>query len=214
MTWAVFGQLKALFDQMMVMLGQLIVHAKEWQPLLAGLLVLVASIILAAGIIKAAKIRAGVARDTRAKPAPAPPQSTEKAPPTHDLRTASLPRSLDTETLSSNLETLRSLLRSALSSLSSVDTDDNAARLLCARIASFHGPYVPLPGNVDKRIREAHTALLNQFETLRVTLDKEWSPSEASAILIQLNASARALTTVLKQTGSIESTTLGRQSKN
>ena len=33
--------------------------AKEWQPLLAGLLAVLAAIILAAGIVKAAKIARG-----------------------------------------------------------------------------------------------------------------------------------------------------------
>jgi hypothetical protein len=179
--------------------------AKEWQPLLAGLLAVLASIILAAGIIKAGKIRAAKSSG-----------NSEKSD-MQDLRASAPPGSIDTETfesVDSNLEKLRSLLRSALSSLSSTDVNDETARLLCTRIAAFQWKYFPLPVHADKRMRETYATFLNQFELLQVVLGKEWSPSEASAILIQLNANARALSAILKQMVSGEPETLGRQSKN
>jgi len=198
MTWAVLGQLRTV-------LGQLTEQAKDWQPLLAGLLVVLAAIILAAGIVRAAKIRSAATRDGRAKS------------DAHDLRAGTVPASIDPEAfdgLSRNLETLRSLLRSALSSLSSVDTDDDAARLLCTRIAAFQGEHLSLPANEDKGMRKTYATLLKQFEILQTVLRKEWSASEASATLIQLNASARELSAILKQMESRSSDIPGRQNKN
>lgn len=177
--------------------------AMTWQPLLAGLLAVLASIILAAGIIRAAKIRAAKSGGNREAP--------------EDLRTAAAPGSIDTETFDSvngNLEKLRSLLRSALSSLSSVDIDDETARALCTRIAAFQWKHFPLPVNADKRTRETYATFLNQFEMLQLVLGKQWSPSEASGILIQMNANARALSAILTQMQSGRPETFGRQNKS
>ena len=69
--------------------------AKEWQLLLAGLLAVLAALILAVGIVKAAKIRAAKSGDNREKL------------DTHDLRTSVAPGSIDTDTFDSvngNLE--------------------------------------------------------------------------------------------------------------
>lgn len=205
MTWAVLGQLRTMLGQLGTALGQLTEQAKEWQPLLAGLLVVLAAFILAAGMVRAAKIRTAAARDGREKP------------DAHDLRVGTVPASIDPEAfddLSRNLETLRSLLRSALSSLSSVDTDDDVARLLCTRIAAFQGEHLSLSANADKGMRKTYATLLKQFEMLQTVLRKDWSASEASATLIQLNASARELSAILKQMESRTSDTLGRQNKN
>ena|SRR5579863_1404912 len=188
MTWAVF-------DPWIVM-------AKQWQPLLASLLAVLAAIILAAGMIRAARIRA-------AKPAPNPSQ-----PQTADLRAAALSASIDSDMLDSmnaSLDKLRSLLRSALSCLSSTDKDDDAARALCARIAAFQWRQFPLPVSADKRMQETYATFLNQFELLQLVLGKEWSSSEASAILIQMNANARALSANLKQIQTAQADTLSQQ---
>ena len=134
-----------------------------------------------------------------------------------DLRAPPEPSSIDADTLDNvngNLEKLRSLLRSALSSLSSLDVDDKSARSLCTRIAAFQWKHFPIPAHADRRTRETYATFLNQFETLQVVLDKEWSPSEASAILIQLNANARALSTILSQMNSGKTEALGHQNKN
>lgn len=170
--------------------GPWIAFAMEWQPLLAGILAVVASIILAAGIVRAAKIRAGRSAVNPEKPV------------AQDLRTSAVPDSIDTDTVesvSSNLEKLRSLLRSALSSLSSVDTDAKAARAICIRIAALQWQHFPIPANADKRMQETYGAFLNQFEQLRKVLNQEWSGTEVSAILIQLNANARTLGDALEQ---------------
>jgi hypothetical protein len=189
----------------LAVLDSWIALAKEWQLLLAGLLAVVASIILAVAIVKAAKIR-----EARSN-------SKVEKPDAQDLRRSVSSSSMDTETFESingNLENLRSLLRSALSSLSSTDVNDETARALCTRIVAFQWKYFPLPDHADRRLRETYATYLNQFELLRMVLSKEESPSEASAILIQLNANARTLSEILKRIASGGSETLARQNKN
>jgi hypothetical protein len=169
---------------------------KEWQPILAGLLVMMAAIILGYANIIAAKIRSAGSNQPE-KPAP------------RDLRSSINSRSSDAvapESISSNLEKLRSLVRSALSLLSSVDTDQDAARAICARIAAFQWQQFPIAHDADKRTQELFATFLNQFEPLRNLLRQEWSSSEASSILIQLNASARALYEALNRAPSPHST--------
>lgn len=164
-------------------LDPLIALAKEWQPLLAGILAVLASVIIAVAIVSAAKIRAAAL-------------DRQKKPIMRDLRSARSSAPADTSTYDSvngNLEKLRSLLRSALSSLSSVNPDHETARALCNRIAAFQWQQFPIPANADRRIQEAYANLLNQFEQLRKILRQEWSSTEASSVLIQLNASARTL---------------------
>ncbi len=161
-----------------------IAFAKEWQPLLAGLLAVIASLIFAAGIIIAAKIRAG-------KPSQAPQKTV-----THDLRKSVFREPVNSEppdNVLKNLEVLRSLLRSALSALSSVDADDTVARALCVRIAAFQWRQFAITADVDQRTRETYATFLNQFELLRKVLQRGWSKAEASTVLIQLNAGARSL---------------------
>jgi hypothetical protein len=201
MTLDVVGQMKVFLGQLAVAFDPLIGQAREWQPLLGGLLVVLASIILAVGIVRAAKIRAAASRDSR------------EAQMTHDLKKAAPPASAASENfrnLASDLESLRSLLRSALASLSSVDTNHETARLLCNRIAALQAQYAT-PISANKGIRETHAALVNQFKLLRALLDNDWSPSEASAILIQLNATARSLSAALEQPESLAAGRFGHQ---
>jgi hypothetical protein len=170
-------------------LGQWIALAKEWQPLLAGVLAVIASIIFAVAIIKAAQIHVSGSKHRDRTVA-------------QDLRYSPAARQIDTtayDDVIGNLEKLRSLLRSALSSLSSVNPDNEAARALCARIASSEWQYFSIPADTDKRLQETYGALLNQFELLRKVLREQWSNTEASSILIQLNASARTLIDALSQ---------------
>ncbi len=205
MTLDVVGQMKVFLGQLAVAFDQLIGQAREWQPLLGGLLVVLASIILAVGIVRAAKIRAAASRDSRDS------QMTHEV--AHDLKKAAPPASAAGENfrnLASDLESLRSLLRSALASLSSVDTNHETARLLCNRIAALQAQYAT-PISANKGIRETHAALVNQFKLLRALLDNDWSPSEASAILIQLNATARSLSAALEQPESLAAGRFGHQ---
>ena len=167
-------------------LQQWIALVKEWQSLLAGMLVVLASMIFATGIVRAAKISA----------------ANRQKPGAQDLRISMARDSVDTntfESVSGHLDKLRSLLRSALASLSFRDADDETTRSLCTRIAAYQWKRFPIPVHADKRMRETYATFLNQFEMLQGVLDKEWSPSEASPILIQMNANARILATMFKQ---------------
>ena len=178
--------------------------AKEWQPLLAGLLAVLAAIIVAAGMIISAGIRA------------ARSGADGKGPGAQDLRAPEPPISIENggaDKISANLEKLRSLLRSALSALSTTGGDDEAARSLCARIGAFQWKQFPLPVDADRRLREIYATFLNQFDMLELVMAKDWSPSEASAILIQLNANARALSAILGQMGTGATEVLGHQNK-
>ena len=157
--------------------------AKQWQPLLAGLLAVLAAIIIAAGITRAARIRAA-----------ARPMSQPETPVAQDLRTVSEAEDgARFAEITRHLEVLRSLVRSALSALSAVDRNDEVARSLCNRIAALQWQQLQLPTSADKRVRDTYSAFLHQFELLQQTLRQEWSGPEASAILIQLNAHARSL---------------------
>ena len=173
----------------LALLDQWIAVAKEWQPLLAGLLAVIASVVLGAAVVHAAKIySAGTSRPQKAPPA--------------DLRVSTARGSLDIinrDGVDNNLEKLRSLVRSALASLASVDADQEAARAMCTRIAAFQWQSFPIPVDADKRMQDTYGTFLNQFELLRRLLHQEWSSTEASSILIQMNANARALSQALKQ---------------
>jgi len=164
--------------------------AKEWQPLLAALLVVLASMIVAGAIIRAAKINA------------AKPVNIGKKLDLQDLRSAPAPAKIESATLDSitvNLEKLRSLLRSALSSLSDTNANDEVARSLCVKIVALPWQQFLFPADTDRRAREISVGLLQQFEMLQAVVGKECTSSEASAILIQLNANARALSAIIEQ---------------
>lgn len=204
MTSSMLDQMNVFFGQMATALGQLMAHAKEWQLLLAGLLVVLAATILALGMVKAAKIGAATKRPM--------PQRQESA----DMRTATRLAAIATESaqnLRGDLEALRSLVRSALGALSSVDTNHETARILCTRIVALQGGYARPPFEASKRIQEIHGTFLHQFELLRDALGKDWSASEASAILIQLNACARSLASSLEQSQSSAPSNVGRATR-
>ena len=174
--------------------------AKEWQILLAGLLVLLAALIVARAVRKTAS---GV------RPRQPLRESAREALQS-DLRLAAKPAEADPapEELVGNLEQLRSLIRSALASLTA-DKENSPALFLCQRIAHLRLERFPLPLNAGKAAREQHAALLQQLELLRVHLRKESPLPEISEILVRLNASARNLTAALvaaaggrRQTGS------------
>ena len=178
--------------------------AKQWQSLLAGLLAVLAAIIVAMGMVRSARIRAHG------------PRGNENTASTQDLRISAPPDLIENASIEgviTDLEKLRSLLRSALSALASTDPDVPTARALCTRVAAFQSRQFPLPACADKRLRDTHATFLDQFEMLEMVLDKEWSLQEVSAILVQLNANARALSAILKTLESDEAEALGHQTK-
>jgi len=166
--------------------------AKEWQILLAGLLVLIAAAIFAWAILRAAKIGAA--------------KSDAKARAQLDLRLAPAPASPSAPAASSellgSLEQLRSLIRSALGSLlQSIEKpgekENSPAYFLCQRILHLRLDQMPPPARAGRAALEGYSDLLNQLNALRAHLKKDAPPSELSEILVQINASARGLVTAL-----------------
>jgi hypothetical protein len=162
--------------------------AKEWQILLAGLLVFFAALIFAWAIIRAAKMGAA-ARLLRSQPdlrlEPGPPSSP------------AVPAAQSSE-LIGTLEQLRSLIRSALASLPPESEKENSpATFLCQRILHLRLDQLPPSANTGKAARDGYAALLKQLNILRSHLKKDASSGEISEILIQINTSARNLVAAL-----------------
>lgn len=163
--------------------------ARAWQMLLAGLLVLLAAIIVARAIVKAAALRSlspkdGPRQDLRADGGPFPVNPAETP-----------------QELAGSLEQLRSMIRSALTAFTlTADKENNPSYFLCQRIAHLHLERFPLPVNAGKPARELHAALLMQLESLRQNLNqnpKKDMPGDVAQLLVQLNTSARSLLAAL-----------------
>ena len=103
--------------------------------------------------------------------------------------------------LAGNLEQLRSMIRSALTSFTlTADKESNPGYFLCQRITHLHLERFPLPANANKPARELHAALLMQLESLRQNLNqnpKKDMPGDVAQLLVQLNTSARSLLAAL-----------------
>lgn len=162
--------------------------AKAWQMLLAGILVLLAAIIVARAIVKAAALRS--------------PQSPKQALKS-DLRADARLADETPQELVGNLEQLRSVIRSALTSFTQTgDKENGPGYFLCQRIAHLHLERFPLPVDAGKPARELHAALLQQLETLRQTLNqnpKKDMPGDIAQLLVQLNTNARNLVAALAE---------------
>jgi len=152
-------------------------------------LVLLAAIIVARAIVKAAALRIPAAKNG----------------PRQDLRSddglvsGNLPEA--PQELAGNLEQLRSMIRSALTSFTlTADKENNPGYFLCQRIAHLHLERFPLPVNANKAARELHALLLTQLESLRQNLNqnpKKDMPGDVAQLLVQLNTSARSLLAAL-----------------
>ena len=167
--------------------------AKEWQILLAGVLVFLAALVFAWATIRAAKISAAakfeaktkLQSDLRLEPLPSPQSSL------------SVPEAASPELLSA-LEQLRSLIRSALGSLPQAsekpsEKENSPAYFLCQRILHLRIEQLPPSLQAGKAAQEGFAALLKQLNALRTHLKKDASPAELSEILVQINTSARGL---------------------
>jgi hypothetical protein len=172
--------------------------AKQWQILLAGLLVFFAALIVAWAIVRAAKLGSAARPDAKTRLLA-------------DLRLASLDTGANAAPnpashsaaaqsgeLISALEQLRSLIRSALAALpASGEKENNPATFLCQRILHLRLETLPPSANMGKAAQEDYAALLQQLIILRSNLKKNAPPAEISGILVQINGSARNLVTTL-----------------
>ena len=173
------------------------VWAKEWQILLAGLLVFFAALIFAWALVRAAKLGAAARRpqpDLRLAPNPlssplASPISSPAPGPVTPIPAA------QSSELISTLEQLRSLIRSALASLppEKSETENNPATFLCQRILHLRLDQLPPPANTGKAAQDGHAALVTQLNLLRSHLKKNAPSGEISEILVRINSSARNL---------------------
>lgn len=161
---------------------------KEWQVMLAGLVVLVA------GLIVARAIRKGPVTQVPQKDA------LDDADLRREPGTAARPigRPETKGDLVHELEQLRSLIRSALSAFTLTAEKENSPVLfLCQRVARLRPERFPLPGNASSDQQGLHAEVLEQLETLRQQLKKDAKPAEMSGTLVQLNTSARNLIAIL-----------------
>ena len=116
-------------------------------------------------------------------------------------RPAAAPAKVAPDGLIGNLEHLRSLIRSAMASVTlTTEKENSPANFLCQRIARLQLERVPLPSSASKTARELHATLLRQLESLRLHLKKDALSNDISEILVQLNGSARNLVAALTPT--------------
>jgi len=163
--------------------------AKEWQILLAGVLVLVAALIVARAIRPPARRGGRSQADLDLRQAPKPASLPMSVP-------VNVPASPDE--LVGELEQLRSLIRSALAAFTlTAEKENSPVQFLCQRIARLRPERFALSAGAAKSERETHSALLDQLEALRQLLKKDARPAEISGTLVQLNTSARSLLAAL-----------------
>lgn len=177
---------------------------KEWQVLLAGLLVFFSALIVARAIRRAALVRVSPPRsrvalardkdqsDLRQEPSASPIPALSPAQP------PALGPAIQPSEFIGHLEQLRSFIRSALASLTlTAEKENSPALFLCQRIAHFRVERVALPLQASKPARELHAALQEQMEGFRHTLTKDMSSAQMSEALVKLNTAARNLVAAL-----------------
>jgi hypothetical protein len=171
--------------------------AKEWQILLAGLLVFFAALVIAWATIRAAKIGSTAKPETKNRPQPDLRLAPIPVPPAAG---PALPAAASSELINA-LEQLRSLIRSALGSLPQSgerpgEKENSPVYFLCQRILHLRIDQLQL-SHTGKDAQERFSTLLKQLHVLRAHLKKDAAPAELSGILVQINSSARNLVTAL-----------------
>lgn len=164
--------------------------AKEWQILLAGLLVFLAALIFARATVKSAKMASSARRpqpDLRLAPSPSAPGPVN------------LPASAAASSeLISTLEQLRSLIRSALASLLPAGEKENSpVTFLCQRILHLRLDPLAPSAHSGQGAQEGYAALMKQLTVLRAHLKNDAPAEKISEILIQINTTARNLVAAL-----------------
>ena len=173
--------------------------AKEWQGLLGGLLILVAARIFSQGSLRAARIRAtAMIRSAQIAAGGAANQDLRAA--NASSRVEPVPRrpaSPENE-LFQRVEQLRSLIRSAMSTLTvDAGTSDANSNFFCERIALLHFNEDALPPSTTLPVRDLYQRLMAQLETLRLASVNKAPQSVLSDALMQLNTRAREFSSAL-----------------
>jgi len=179
--------------------------AKEWQGLLGGLLLVAAAWIFTQGSLRTARIRAAsIVRSAeiaaRGQPVamPAPARAVAKAKPEAQA-TPEPPEPLSLESeLMRKVEQLRSLIRSAMSTLTSDSgTLQSAPNFYCERISQMRFDDEEIPTALPEAARDPYKRLTLQLAVVRYATEKKSSQADLSQALVQLNARARELSSVL-----------------
>ena len=180
--------------------------AKDWQGLLAGFFLLAAAWVFAKGSERAARIRAdamiraaelgaGAQAVAGLRTVAAQPQAVR----VEALRP--LPGSPENELLQ-RVEQLRSLIRSAMSTLTSdAGRVSSAPNFYCERITLLRFDETSLPPGLTPAQRELHKKLVLTLAALRQATEKKVPQAELSQALVQLNARARELSNALSTGG-------------
>jgi hypothetical protein len=175
--------------------------AKDWQGLLGGLFLLCAAWIFSQSSLRAARIRAAAmvrSAEIAARAgmhADLPPASAQAAIRVEPA--ARHPVSPE-NTLTQKVEQLRSLIRSAMSTLTSdAGTLGSMPNFYCERIALLKFEDGSLPANLSPLARDLHKKLALQLAVVRQAAEKKAPQAELSECLVQLNARARELATAL-----------------
>jgi len=187
--------------------------AREWQVLLSGLLLVLAARIFALGTIRAARIRsAATIRAAQIAAGVAPPQEERTDAPRFASPTPpgpAIPREAD---LVQKIEQLRSLIRSAMFTLTTDEQGTEAGpNPYCARIVQLRFDEKDLPANPTAGTLELYRKLLMQLATVRRTNERRPTQAELSEVLVQLNARAREFAAALTPAAAAASLASERQ---
>jgi hypothetical protein len=172
--------------------------AKEWQILLAGVLVFFAALIVAWANIRAAKLGSSARLDAKTRSQAdlrlaSPAAGVAPNPASNAVHAAA-----QSGELISTLEQLRSLIRSALAALPAPgEKENNPTPFICQRILHLRLEAMPPSAHMGKAAHDDYAALLKQLTVLRSDLKKAAPPAEMSEILVQINGSARNLIAAL-----------------
>jgi hypothetical protein len=177
--------------------------AKEWQGLLGGMLLVVAAWIFTQGSLRTARIRAAtIARSAeiaaRGPPIAASAPAVAQPKPEPKTRTEPpQPLSLESE-LIRKVEQLRSLIRSAMSTLTSDSgTLQAAPNFYCERISLMRFDDEDTITALPEAARDPYKRLTLQLAVVRYATEKRSPQAELSQALVQLNTRARELSSVL-----------------
>lgn len=168
--------------------------AKDWQIFLSGAFILIAAQIFVRGSVRSARIQAAAA--VRAAQITAGVRPSRDGQLEADASSGAAARQLppisaEHEVLR-KIERLRSLIRSALSMLTSdADGPDASSNIYCERIARLRFDERDLPPNPSANLLGAYKRFLLQLATIRRVTERRLGQKESQEALVQLNARAR-----------------------
>lgn len=174
--------------------------AKDWQGLLAGMLLFGAAWKISRSTLRAARIRA----TAMVRSAEIAARASHQADP-HAVVAAMVqpsmskapPQSPENE-LVRKVEHMRSLIRSAMATLTS---DSGGAGLgpnfYCEKIVQLKFDDADLPQSSTAEVRNLHRKLVLQLALVRQAMEKKVPNSELSQVLVRLNGRARDLSSSL-----------------